>query len=108
MFTKRNLPMLRNRRVLDVKTKRDLWKKHIPEKDVNKLVFLDECGVNTDMKGHYARSKSNEHAVDSTPVNTPCSTTILSSIRLDGQTAYTDYQGGTTAEQFAAYLKDIL
>lgn len=78
------------------------------ENDVNKLVFLDECGVNTDMTKLYARSKSNERAADSTPVNTPCSTTILSSIRLNGQTAYTVYRGGTTAEQFAEYLKCIL
>lgn len=69
---------------------------------------MDECGVNTDMTRHYARSKSNERAVDSTPVNTPCSTTILSSVRLNGQTAYTVYHGGTTAEQFAEYLKSIL
>lgn len=71
-------------------------------------MFLDECGVNTDMTRRYARSKSNERAADSTPVNTPCSTTILSSIRLNGQTAYTVYRGGTTAEQFAEYLKRIL
>ena len=60
------------------------------------------------MTRHYARSKSNERAVDSTPVNTLCSTTILSSVRLNGQTAYTVYHGGTTAEQFSEYLKNIL
>ncbi len=53
--------------------------KHIPENDVNNLVFLDESGVNTNMTGHYVRSKRNERAVDRAPVNTPCSTTILSS-----------------------------
>ena len=52
--------------------------------------------------------KSNERAADSTPVNTPCSTTILSSVRLNSQTAYTVYRGGTTAEQFAEYLKNTL
>lgn len=78
------------------------------ENDVNKLVFLDECGVNTDMTRHYARAKSNERAADSAPVNTPCSTTILSSVRLNRQTAYTVYRGGTTAEQFAEYLKNTL
>lgn len=35
-------------------------------------------------------------------------TTILSSIRLDGRTARTVYQGATTAERFAEYLTDIL
>ena len=100
--------MLLNRSVPDVKAKRKLWEKVISENDANKLVFLDECGVNTDMTRHYARAKSNERATDSTPVNTPCSTTILSSVRLNSQTVYTVYRGGTTAEQFAEYLKNIL
>lgn len=46
--------------------------------------------------------------MDSAPVNTPRNTTILSSIRLDGKTAHTVYQGGTTAERFAEYWKDAL
>lgn len=80
----------------------------MPGNDVNNLVFLDESGVSTDMTRHYARAKTDERAVDSTPVNTPCSTTVLSSIRLDGKAAYTIYQGGTTAERFAVYLQDTL
>lgn len=46
--------------------------------------------------------------MDSAPINTPQNTTILSSIRPDGQTAYTTYQGGTTKDKFIDYLKDIL
>lgn len=60
------------------------------------------------MTRHYARSKKNERAVDSTPVNTPCSTTILSSVQLNGKTSYTVYCGGTTGERFAEYLKTKL
>ena len=78
------------------------------ESGADNLVFLDESGINIDMTRHYARAKTNERAVDSTPVNTPSSTTILSSIRLDGRTAHTIYQGGTTAERFAEYLRDTL
>ena len=100
--------MLQNRSVSDVRAKREAWKKHIPENDVNNLVFLDESGVNTNMTGHYVRSKRNERAVDRAPVNTPCSTTILSSIWLDGKTVHTVYQGGTTAERFAEYPENIL
>ncbi len=59
------------------------------------------------MTRHYARPKTNERAVDSAPVNTPRGTTILSSICLDGKTAHTVYQGGTTAECFAEYLENI-
>lgn len=35
-------------------------------------------------------------------------TTILSSVRLNGETAYTIYQGGTTSERFTEYLKTVL
>lgn len=80
----------------------------MPECDINNLVFLDESGVNTDMTRPYARALGGERAVDSTPVNTPSSTTILSSIQMNGRTIYTTYQGGTTAEKFAEYLETKL
>ena len=60
------------------------------------------------MTRHYARAWENRRAVDKTPLNTPCNTTVLSSIRLNGDCAYTVYQGGTTAERFAEYLKTKL
>ena len=60
------------------------------------------------MTRHYARAWKNRRAVDKTPLNTPCNTTVPSSIRLNGDCAYTVYQGGTTAERFAEYLKTKL
>ena len=42
------------------------------------------------------------------PLNTPRTTTVLSSIRLDGEKAFTTYQDGTTGERFVQYLKEIL
>ncbi len=41
-------------------------------------------------------------------MNTPQTTTVLSSIRFNGEKAYTTYQGGTTGERFATYLKENL
>lgn len=46
--------------------------------------------------------------VDHTLLNTPKSTTILSSICLDGRHAFTTFQGGTTGDKFLTYLKDVL
>lgn len=60
------------------------------------------------MTRHYARARKEKRAIDSTPVNTPANTTILSSVRITGETAYTIYQGGTTAERFAEYLSSTL
>lgn len=56
----------------------------------------------------YGRALSNERAVDHTPFNTPTMTTILSSIRLNGETVYTTYSGGTAAERFRDYLENVL
>ena len=49
-----------------------------------------------------------ERSADKTPLNTPANTTILSSIRRNGETAYTIYSGGTTREKFLDYLKETL
>jgi len=35
-------------------------------------------------------------------------TTILSSIRINGETSYTIYSGGTTGDKFVEYLKNTL
>jgi hypothetical protein len=49
---------------------------------VKHLVFLDESGVNTNLTRLYGRALSSQRAVDHAPLNTPQTTTVLSSIRL--------------------------
>ena len=92
----------------DVVQKRNEWVQMISKADPDKLVFLDESGVNTDMTRHYGRAVGKERAVDNAPENTPTNTTILSSIRLNGETAYTTYSGGTTGDRFVEYLEKVL
>lgn len=77
----------------DVIQKRNEWKKEITKTDADKLVFLDKSGVNIDMTRHYGRAIAKGRVADHTPENTPISTTILSSIRSVGSTAYITYQG---------------
>lgn len=60
------------------------------------------------MARRYGRGKGGRRVVDHTPLNTPKSTTILSSIRLDGEMAFTTFPGGTTADKFLTYLKETL
>lgn len=71
--------------VFDVQEKRREWKEIIKPEMVEHLVFLDESGVNTDLTRLYGRAPSSQRAVDHTPLNTPQTTTVLSSIRLDGE-----------------------
>jgi len=72
------------------------------------LVFLDESGANTDMTRLYARAEGGARAVDSVPLNTPTSTTIISSIRTDGECVYTTFSGANNGEKFKEYLKNHL
>lgn len=72
------------------------------------LVFLDESGVKTDLTRRYGRAVASKRVEDHTPLNTPKSTTVLSSIRLSGEKSFTMYPGGTTGERFVSYLKECL
>lgn len=92
----------------DVREKRNVWTETITQYPPEKLVYLDESGVNTDMTRIYGRAMGGARAVDNAPINTPANTTILSSIRLNGETAYTTYSGGTTGDKFVDYLKNTL
>ena len=108
MFIRKNRLTLQSVTVPDVIQKRQMWNEKINEYDVNNLVFIDESGVNTNMVRLYGRAIGGNRSVDNTPLNTPKNTTILSSIRLNGETAYTTYQGGTTKDKFIYYLKNVL
>ena len=88
--------------------RREQWSGFAKETEASHLVFLDESGVNIDMTRRYGRGKGGQRVVDHAPLNTPQSTTILSSIRLDGEMAHTTFQGGTTGDKFLTYLKDVL
>ena len=108
MFIRKNRLTLQSVTVPDVIQKRQMWNEKINEYDVNNLVFIDESGVNTNMVRLYGRAMGGNRSVDNMPLNTPKNTTILSSIRLNGETAYTTYQGGTTKDKFIDYLKNVL
>ena len=108
MFTKRSPFTQQSGSVFDVVAAREAWSEMITQCEADKLVFLDESGVNTDLSRRYGRAIGGERSVDKTPLNTPANTTILSSVRRNGETAYTIYSGGTTREKFLDYLKNTL
>ncbi len=94
--------------VPDVRDKRAQWKESIKPELLEHLVFLDESGVNTKLTQLYGRNLSYKRVVDHAPLNTAKSTTVLSSIRLTGEKAFTTYIGGTTGERFITYLRKTL
>ena len=95
----------------DVAQARKEWKEkqeHHVELPVDKLVFLDESGVNIDMVRRYGRAKNKNRVNDYAPVNTPKKTTLVSSLRLDGTQAYEFFQGSLNGKNFLSYVKNAL
>jgi len=76
--------------------------------DLARLVFVDESGVKTNMTRLYGRAMAGQRAVDDTPSGHWCTTTMISSVRLDGSTACMVVDGATTKDVFKAYVEQIL
>ena len=76
--------------------------------NLEKLVFIDESGAKTNMTRLYGRAKAGARATDDTPSGHWCTTTMISSIRLDGSTACMVVDGATTKDIFKAYVEQIL
>ena len=62
--------------VFEVEKERTKWKEFSQNVDIRRLVFLDESGVNTNMKRRYGRSIGKTRAEGHAPLNKPKSTTI--------------------------------
>lgn len=71
-------------------------------------VFVDECGVNTNMSRRYARSLQGERAHDAIPLNRGKATTIISSVRLDGEKVPMVMDGAMNGLRFRDYVENHL
>jgi transposase len=76
--------------------------------EINKLVFLDESGTNTGMTRLYGRGPSAERVVDYTPDVRFERTSILSSVRLNGELVPFVFEGALNGELFKAYITQCL
>jgi transposase len=85
-----------------------VWKKAQPSMDLAKLVFIDESGAKTNMTRLYGRAMAGQRAIDDAPSGHWCTTTMISSVRLDGSTACMVVDGATTKDIFEAYIEQIL
>lgn len=76
--------------------------------DPNKLIFLDESSINCAMTRLYGRAFTNERVNDYVPDVRFERTSILSSIRLNGDTVPLIFKGTLNGELFGAYIKQFL
>ena len=72
------------------------------------LVFIDESSAKTNMTRLYGRSPRGERLHYPCPHGHWRTTTMISSIRLDGSTACMTIDGPTDTEVFQAYVREIL
>jgi len=76
--------------------------------DIYNLVFLDESGVNTGMTRLYGRSPSSKRVIDYMPDIRFERTSILSSIRANGEMVPFVFEGALNGELFKAYISQCL
>lgn len=76
--------------------------------DANKLVFLDECGVNTGMTRLYGRALKQKRVIEAVPDTRFHRTTVLSSVRLDGTIVPFVFEGALNGDIFRVYITQLL
>lgn len=91
-----------------MKRLREIWAQCVPGVDLDKLVFLDESGVNTAMFRRYGRCPRGERLVDAAPAAHWQSNTLLAAVRLDGVVAPMVLDGPVNGESFAGYIERSL
>jgi transposase len=72
------------------------------------LIFLDESGAKTNLTRLRGRAPKGQRAHARTPQGHWQTTTMISSIRLDGSTACLALEGATDTESFRVYVQAVL
>ena len=89
----------------DVKTQREIWERCLPGLDLSRLVFLDECGINTLMARLRGRCPQGKRLVDSSPAAYWESITLVSAVRRDGAIAPMMLSGSINGDSFTGYVE---
>lgn len=76
--------------------------------DPAKLIFLDESGAKTNLTRLRGRAPRGQRVHARAPHGHWQTTTMISSIRLDGSTACMALEGTTDTESFRAYVQAVL
>lgn len=92
----------------DVKEKREQWKQFQQDVSSSKLIFLDETGAKTNMTRLYGRAMIGERCYDHAPDGRWERTTILSAIRVNGETCSVVFDGALDAKMYNAYIEKFL
>src|SRR5208282_2939371 len=91
-----------------IRRARRAWRRQQASFDPARLVFLDESGAKTNLTRRCGRAQRGERVHASQPYGHWQTTTMLSSIRLDGSTACMTIEGATDTEVFQSYVREVL
>lgn len=75
---------------------------------MQQYVFLDECGVSTDLLRRYGRSPRGTRLHDHTPCGHWQTHTVIAGLRLNGLTAPAVFDGPIDTPTFRAYVEQVL
>jgi transposase len=84
------------------------WRDWLPLHDASPYVFLDECGVTTDLLRRYGRSPRGSRLHDHTPCSHWETQTVIAALRVDGVSAAAVFDGPIDAICFRAYVEQVL
>ncbi len=76
--------------------------------DVDRLVFLDECSVNTAMTPRFARAPRGQRAVSHAPFRRGANISLLAAMNAKGVVAWSEYDGAVDGHRFATFLREKL
>jgi transposase len=91
-----------------VVAERRRWRDGLPLRDARSYVFLDECGVTTDLLRRYGRSLRGTRLGDHAPCGHWETHTVVAALRRDGLTAPAVFDGPIDQASFLAYIEQVL
>jgi transposase len=91
----------------EVQAKRRRFRGKVRKIEAERLIFLDETGINTAMAPTHAWALRGERAVGSVPTSWG-STTVIAAIGLDGVKAPLVFPGATDTPAFQSYVDQVL
>jgi hypothetical protein len=87
---------------------RSSWRDGLPLHDGTGYVFVDECGVPTDLLRRYGRSPRGARLHDHTPCSHWQTHTVIAALRRDALTAPAVFDGPIDSASFRAYVEQVL
>ncbi len=91
-----------------IATARRDWTTSQTVRDARQDVFLDECGVATDLLRRYGRSPRGARLRDHTPCGHWETHTVIAALRLDQLGAAAVFDGPIDSPSFLAYVEQVL